>query len=184
MDRSARRRAEPGRTDCCRTEPCAAEQFSAYVTAHQPALLRWAYILTGDHHTAEDLVQSALVRTYVAWDRIRDKRSLDAYVRRVIVNLHATWLRQPWRLRERTTDVVPEPRSPSQATRIEEHNDLWRLVSGLPPRQRATVVLRYYEDLTEVETARVLGCAVGTVKRQASRALATLRARLSSLSEP
>ncbi|MEQ7004789.1 SigE family RNA polymerase sigma factor [Actinopolymorpha sp. B17G11] len=152
-------------------------EFSAYVAARQHALVRTAFLLTGDHHTAEDLAQTALARTYLAWERIRDKGSLDAYVRRVMVNEHTTWWRRAWRRRERSTDNVPEEEAWSPPD-MGERAEVWTLVCSLPPRQRAAVVLRYYEDLSEAETAQALGCSVGTVKSQTSRAIATLRERL------
>jgi RNA polymerase sigma-70 factor (sigma-E family) len=152
-------------------------EFSAYVAARQHALVRTAFLLTGDHHTAEDLVQAALARTYLAWERIRDKGSLDAYVRRVMVNEHTAWWRRAWRRRERSTDSVPEQQAWSPPD-MGERDEVWTLVCGLPPRQRAAVVLRYYEDLSEAETAQALGCSVGTVKSQTSRAIAALRKRL------
>ncbi|MEQ4207032.1 SigE family RNA polymerase sigma factor [Actinopolymorpha sp. B9G3] len=152
-------------------------EFSAYVAARHHALVRTAFLLTGDHHTAEDLAQTALARTYLAWERIRDKGSLDAYVRRVMVNEHTTWWRRAWRRRERSTDNVPE-REVWSPPDMGERAEVWTLVCSLPPRQRAAVVLRYYEDLSEAETAQALGCSVGTVKSQTSRAIATLRERL------
>ncbi len=96
-----------------------AEEFSAYVAARQQHLVRTGFLLTGDHHAAEDLVQSALARTYLSWDRIRDKGSLDAYVRRVMVNEHTAWWRRAWRRRERSTDSVPEPRGPATYSPVE-----------------------------------------------------------------
>ncbi|HEY8454637.1 MAG TPA: SigE family RNA polymerase sigma factor [Actinopolymorphaceae bacterium] len=153
-------------------------EFSAYVAARKHALVRTAFLLTGDHHAAEDLVQSALAKTYLAWGKIRDKGSIDAYVRRVMVNEHTAWWRRAWRRRERSTDVLPETHAVYQPPEAPERDEVWELISTLPPKQRAAVVLRYYEDMTEAETAQVLGCSVGTVKSQVSRALATLRARL------
>jgi RNA polymerase sigma-70 factor (sigma-E family) len=154
-----------------------AGEFSAYVAARQRALVRMAFRLTGDHHAAEDLVQSALARTYLAWGGIRDKSLLDAYVRRAMVNEHTTWWRRPWRRRERSTAVLPEHGAVDQQG-FASRDGVLELIATLPPRQRAAVVLRYYEDLSQVETALVLGCSVGTVKSQVSRALATLRVRL------
>lgn len=149
-------------------------EFAAYMSARQPTLLRTAFLLTGDAHTAEDIVQTALAKLYLAWDRVQKRETLDAYVRRIVVNEAKTLFRRPWRRRERATEVLPE-------RGIEETYDdglagqVWAVVSTLPPRQRAVIVLRYYEQLSEAEIAQALGISEGTVKSQASRALATLR---------
>ena len=155
------------------------EAFSAYVAARQHALVRTAFLLTGDHHSAEDLVQAALARTYLAWGRIRDGHAIDAYVRRTMINEHTSWWRRAWRHRERSTAELPEPPAAADPD-VGERDEVWELVRTLPPRQRAVVVLRFYEDLTEADTADALGCSVGNVKSQASRALATLRKRISA----
>lgn len=151
--------------------------FGAYVAARQRSLLRTAVLLTGDQHAAEDLVQSALASLYLSWDRVRRQDALDAYVRRIMVNQHTSWWRRAWRRRELSVDEVqdvPAPR-PEAADELVERDAVWRVVRRLPPRQRAAIVLRFYEDLTEAQTAEVLGCSVGAVKSQTSRALATLR---------
>jgi RNA polymerase sigma-70 factor (sigma-E family) len=152
--------------------------FESWMVARQSRLLRTAYLLTGDVHAAEDLVQTALAKLYLAWDRVADAPSIDAYVRKILVNEHTSMWRRLWRHRETVTDTsrhdVPV-RSPEYdgvaAT-------LWTAVRQLPDRQRAVVVLRYYEQLSEQETADALGVTVGTVKSQASRALGTLRTHL------
>lgn len=156
-----------------------AEEFSEYVAARQHALVRTAFLLTGDHHAAEDLVQAALTKTYLTWGKIRDKGAIDAYVRRTMVNEHTAWWRRAWRKREHTTGEVPDVPARSDPD-LGVRDEVWELVRTLPARQRAAVVLRYYEDLSEAETAAALGCSVGTVKSQTSRALATLRKRLGS----
>lgn len=151
-------------------------EFAAYMSARQPALLRTAYLLTGDAHTAEDVVQTALAKLYLAWDKVQRRESVDGYVRRIVVNECHSLFRRPWRRRERVSEVLPEDG-------VEDRYDdgladqVWAAVSTLPPRQRAVIVLRYYEQLTEAEIARTLGISEGTVKSQASRALATLRSR-------
>jgi RNA polymerase sigma-70 factor (sigma-E family) len=155
------------------------EAFSAYVAVRQHALVRTAFLLTGDHHSAEDLVQAALARTYLAWGRIRDDRAIDAYVRRIMINEHTSWWRRAWRHRERTTDEVPEP-PPELEVDVGQRDEVWALVQTLPPKQRAVVVLRFYEDLTEADTADALGCSVGNVKSQTSRALVALRKRIAN----
>jgi RNA polymerase sigma-70 factor (sigma-E family) len=150
--------------------------FSAYMSARQPALYRTAYLLAGDHASAEDLLQVAFAKLYLSWDRIRDREALDGYVRRIMVNENSSLWRRAWKRREHATDTLPE-------TGVQDAYDdgmggvLWSFVQTLPPKQRAVVVLRYYEQLSEAEIADVLGISVGTVKSQASRALAGLRAR-------
>ncbi|MDQ3104034.1 MAG: SigE family RNA polymerase sigma factor [Actinomycetota bacterium] len=157
--------------------------FTSYVAARQQALLRTAYVLTGDRHSAEDLLQQALAKAYLSWHRLRDPGAADGYVRKIMVNEHTGWWRRAWRRNERSTEELPEPRSGSPADstgRCDERDAMWSLLQSLPPRQRAAVVLRYYEDLSEAETAAVLGCSVGTVKSQTSRAIAALRQRLAT----
>ncbi|MCW2796107.1 SigE family RNA polymerase sigma factor [Nocardioides sp.] len=153
------------------------EEFTAYLNARQPALLRTAYLLTGDRHQAEDVLQTSLAKLYLAWDRVQDRDSVDAYVRRIMVNENNSLWRRGWKKREHATDVVPEA-TPVRDTYDEGAGSaLWDVVQTLPKKARAVVVLRYYEQLTEAETADVLGISVGTVKSQASRALAALRER-------
>ncbi len=152
------------------------EEFSAYMSARQPALMRTAYLLAGDRAGAEDLLQNAFAKLYLSWDRVRDREALDGYVRRIMVNEHNSLWRRAWKRREHSTDVVPD-----QGV-TDEYDEgrgsaLWSFVQTLPPKQRSVIVLRYYEQLSEAETADVLGISVGTVKSQASRALAGLRAR-------
>jgi RNA polymerase sigma-70 factor (sigma-E family) len=152
--------------------------FADYVATQRRTLLRAAAAITGDINTAEDLLQTALAGVFVRWAGIRDHRAADAYVRRAMVNQHASWFRQKWRTHEQVTDEVPEPIARWADPLIEppsERQQLWPLVRSLPAGQRAAVVLRYYEELSEAETARVLGCSLGTVKSSTSRGLATLR---------
>ncbi|WP_030905810.1 SigE family RNA polymerase sigma factor [Streptomyces sp. NRRL F-5126] len=151
--------------------------FSSYMRARGPVLLRTARSLTANPLDAEDLLQTALTKTYVAWDRIEDHRALDGYVRRALVNTRTS----QWRKRkvdEFACDEVPEPGAVHDvdlADRQVLHDAMWRAISRLPARQRAMVVLRYYEDLSEARTAEVLGVSVGTVKSAVSRALGKLR---------
>ena len=153
----------------------AREDFRSYVAARSPALMRTAYMLSGNRADAEDLLQTALAKTYLAWDRIREREAVDGYVRRVMVNTQTSW----WRRRkvdEHPTDALPERSGGRDATADADlHDALWTALSTLPKRQRAMVVLRYYEDLSEAETAQVMGVSVGTVKSATSRALAKLR---------
>ncbi|MZD10210.1 SigE family RNA polymerase sigma factor [Streptomyces sp. SID5785] len=151
--------------------------FASYVRARQPVLLRTARSLTANPCDAEDLLQTALAKTYVAWDRIEDHRALDGYVRRALLNTRTS----QWRKRkvdEYVCDELPEPAVVPAGDPAEQqalHDAMWRAIMKLPTRQRAMVVLRYYEDLSEVQTAEVLGVSVGTVKSAVSRALGKLR---------
>jgi RNA polymerase sigma-70 factor (sigma-E family) len=148
-----------------------AAAFDAFVRARMPALLRFAHALTGDPHTAADLVQDALERTGMRWSRLDKLGDPEAYVRRAILNGRTS----RWRKHRRETlvDVVPERVSVADPPRHDE--ELWQLLGTLPQRQRAVIVLRYYEDLSEEQIAVTLGCAPGTVKSQASKGLAKLR---------
>lgn len=151
--------------------------FSSYVKARQPVLLRTARSLTANPCDAEDLLQTALAKTYAAWERIEDHRALDGYVRRALVNTRTS----QWRKRkvdEFACDELPEPEPGGAEDPAEQqalHDAMWRAIAKLPDRQRAMVVLRYYEDLSEAQTAEVLGVSVGTVKSAVSRALGKLR---------
>lgn len=151
--------------------------FAAYMQARQPSLLRTAYLLTGDRHTAEDLVQTALAKLYLSWDKVHTRDSLDGYVRRILVNEHNSLWRRGWKKREYATEQVPERGAVTDEYDEGQRAEVWDVVQTLPKRARAVVVLRYYEQLSEAETAEALGISVGTVKSQASRALATLRER-------
>ena len=157
--------------------------FSAYMAARQPALYRTAYLLAGDHASAEDLLQNAFAKLYLSWDKIRDQGALDGYVRRIMVNENNSLWRRAWKRREHSTDTMPDTGS------HDTYDDgmggaLWSYVQTLPPKQRAVIVLRYYEQLSEAETADVLGISVGTVKSQTSRALAALRERAPHTLDP
>jgi RNA polymerase sigma-70 factor (ECF subfamily) len=153
------------------------EAFPAFVAARSRALLGTAYLLTGDHGLAEDLLQAALTKTYLAWGRIRDRDSLEAYVRQTMITTHVSSWRRRWR-GETPTETLPESTYDSPTSASDERARIYPHLRALPARQRAVVVLRYYEDLPEAEIARLLGCSPGTVKSQAHRALATLRERL------
>jgi RNA polymerase sigma-70 factor (sigma-E family) len=146
-----------------------------YVRGQWPALVRYATALCGDPTEAEELVQSALVRVALRWPFVRDKDNPDGYVRRAIVNGYLTTWR---RIRSRETSVAEPPEVgvvADSATGIDDVMTVRRALATLPPRQRAVLVLRYLEDRSEQETADLLGCSVGTVKSQASKALAKLR---------
>ena len=153
-------------------------EFTAYLQARQPSLLRTAYLLTGDRHQAEDILQTSLAKLYLAWDKVNDRGSVDAYVRRIMVNEHNSLWRRPWKRREYTAERLPEGDPHHDVYDEGTSSALWEVVQSLPPKARAVVVLRYYEQLSEAETADVLGISVGTVKSQCSRALAALRERV------
>lgn len=149
--------------------------FEAYVASRGTALTRLAYLLCGSHSDADDLVQSALAKAYVRWGHISTLESPDAYVRRMIANQHISWWRsrRRERLSARTPDLAVTDSAAAHATA-----DLIRdAVRALPPRQRAAVVFRYYDDLDDAAIAAALGCSVATVRSQISRALVSLRAR-------
>jgi len=148
--------------------------FRDYVRSRSRALLRTAYLLTGNVADAEDLVQSALAKTYLAWDRIQDRSALDGYVRRAIVNTHISWWRRR-RLEEYPTDEIPDHAVIDHPVSSDLQESLRRAVDRLPQRMRAAVMLRYYDDMTEAEVAEVLGVSLGTVKSTVSRAMAKLR---------
>jgi RNA polymerase sigma-70 factor (sigma-E family) len=148
------------------------DAFTAFAAASARRLRHAARLLTGDDGRAEDLVQTALVRAYLRWDRIDDPT---AYARRVLYTAHADWWRRRWR-HEYATPELPDRASPDDhATDSAERMRLQAALAGLSRRERAVVVLRYYEDLSERETADTLGVAVGTVKSTCARALAKLR---------
>jgi RNA polymerase sigma-70 factor (sigma-E family) len=146
--------------------------FDGFVLGRTDRLLRTAYLLTRDHALAEDLLQTALTKAWTAWHRI--EADPEPYVRKILVNTYATWWRRKW-TGERPTEVLPETVGANEIDSHADRRDLWTALGRLPRRQRATIVLRYYEGLSEAETAEVLGCTVGTVKSATSRALAKLR---------
>lgn len=152
------------------------EEFREYVVTRGPALLRTAHQLTGHLSDAEDLLQNALTKTYLAWDRIQDRGALDGYVRRAMVNINISqWRRR--KVEEYPAEELPEP-----AVRLESGGEvqerLDQALARLPERMRAAIVLRYYEDMSEPEIARTLGISLGTVKSTVSRAMAKLRCDL------
>jgi RNA polymerase sigma-70 factor (sigma-E family) len=147
--------------------------YDAFLAARGPALLRTAYLICGDRDHAEDLFQSAMARLLVHWPRV-SSGDAEAYAKRILVNATINW-RQRLRARESAVASVPEQAGPDFTAEHANHDAMWRALAILPPRQRAVLVLRYYEDLTEAQTAAVLGCSVGTVKSQHAKALVTLR---------
>lgn len=146
--------------------------FEAFVAARSRHLLHAAHLLTGDRHRAEDLLQTALTRAYLRWDRIDEP---EGYVRRSMVNAHTdSWRRKPWR--EQVSADLPETPVQDGTSAYGERDAVLAALATLTGRQRAVVVLRYYEGLSEAEIAAALGCSTGTVKSAASRAMAKLRA--------
>ena len=161
-----------------RVQAQAEEEFRLFVAARSPALLRTAYLLVGgDWALAEDLLQTALTKTYLSWNRIRDPRAVEAYARATLATTATSWWRRRWH-GERATEVLPDTAHADRTPLVDEADALWRVVRRLPPMQRAVLVLRFYEDLSEAETARVLEISAGTVKSHTSRGLAALRAAL------
>lgn len=148
------------------------EAFDEFATTAWPRLHRIGYLLTGDHHLAEDLAQAALVRTYSSWSRVRTGDA-PAYARRVLLNLNIDRLRRKRivEVGDGALDVVPAPGNAS----VEDRDQVVRLLAGLTERERRVVVLRHYCDLSEAAVAAELGIAPGTVKSALSRALAKLR---------
>lgn len=151
--------------------------FDAFVLRREPSLLRTAYLLTGDHGHAEDLVQTALLKAFRHWARVsRDGEPL-AYVRRIMVNANRSRLRL-FASSEQVLEDVPD--RPVDSAEIHAADDeLREALLELPPKMRAVLVLRYFDDLTEAQTAQILGCATSTVSTHAARGLARLRAKLS-----
>jgi RNA polymerase sigma-70 factor (sigma-E family) len=150
------------------------EEVTAFVRARYGSLLRTAFLLCGDSGKAEDLVQTTLAKTIVAWPRLQRSEGIDHYVQRVLVNTFVSstrrrsWWEQPW-------GRLVESQARDEYAGVEQRDLLRRALDRLPARQRAAVVLRFYEDLSEQDTAHALGCSVGTVKSLSSRGLQTLR---------
>ena len=146
--------------------------FSVFVAARSAALLRTAFLLTGDWAAAEDLLQASLAKSWRSWSRVSDRP--ESYVRAVLANTYVSWRRRRWH-GEMPTSELPEVPVRDRTGEVDEREALWLALRRLPRRQRAVVVLRYYDDLTEADTAVMLGISVGTVKSQGSKALAALR---------
>jgi RNA polymerase sigma-70 factor (sigma-E family) len=148
--------------------------FDEFVVTRSSRLLRTAFLLTRDWALAEDLLQTALAKSWFAWGRLDDNP--EPYVRKVLVNTYASWWRRRWRA-ETPTESLPDAHAPGPdpTAHVDARDELWQALGRLPRRQQAVVVLRYFEDLTEAQTADALGVSTGTVKSQASKALARLR---------
>jgi RNA polymerase sigma-70 factor (sigma-E family) len=163
-----------------RQESAARATFDEYVAARSPALLRLAYLLVGDNGLAEDLLQETLIRVYPRWSRIR-RQDPEAYVRRSLArNAVSLWRRGRHFGHEVSCAYVPDT-TWSNGDDADPFGIVWQVVRDLPLRQRAVVVLTFYADMSEAEIATALGCAVGTVKSQKSRALARVRSELAGI---
>lgn len=150
-------------------------EFQEFVRARWSHLVRTAYLLTGDVHHAEDLTQTALAKAYRSWRRVSRSDRPEAYVRRILVSCNSDRFRKR-RVREALTAAPPEAAGRDEAVSwADERSALLAALAALPPKQRAVIVMRYWEDLPEAEVAEILGCSPGTVKSQASKALAKLR---------
>jgi RNA polymerase sigma-70 factor (sigma-E family) len=158
------------------------DSFQEYVRARLGALSRVAYLLTGDRHLAEDLVQSALVRTASHWERITAHGDPDAYVRRVLYTQSVSWRRRR-RVPTVLFAVPPEPTAPDSVPDVTSALVVRQALARLAPRQRAVLVLCYFEDLTEAAAAEILGCSIGTIKSQRRDALARLRQHAPELAD-
>jgi RNA polymerase sigma-70 factor (sigma-E family) len=156
------------------------EQFTDFVHAAWPALYRTAYLLVGDRGLAEDLVQTTLAKTYVSWGRVRDRGAAGVYARTVLVNTALSWFRRrSWSSEIATSELPDAPTAlPDRTFEDGDRPMIVAALRALPPRQRAVIVLRFYEDLTVEQTATELGVNAGTVKSQTSHAMAKLRSLL------
>ena len=153
------------------------EAFSEFASARSGSLFRTAYLVIGDYQLAQDLVQESLVKTYLAWPRLRDVTKAEAYTRRIIVTTCVSWRRRR-SFTERPANDVPDAGVIDPTTLLPEQGELWAAVRRLPTRQRAAVVLRFCEDLSQAQVAELMGCSVGSVKRHTSLALDKLRAEM------
>jgi RNA polymerase sigma-70 factor (sigma-E family) len=148
--------------------------FSEFVSLRSQALYRLAYAVLGDHQLAQDLVQEALTKAYVAWPRLRDRTKTESYVRRTIVTTAISWRRRR-SFHEPPVEQVPDTGTSDDPAAVATGDAVWAQLRVLPVRQRAALFLRYHEDLSEAQTAELMGCSVGTVKRQVFVALGKLR---------
>jgi RNA polymerase sigma-70 factor (sigma-E family) len=153
-------------------------EYDDVYAALWPRLVRTAYAVSGDRGLAEDAVQTAFAKAYRSWRRISRLEAPEAYLRRMVVNEVLNDRRRARTRHEVTSPEPPEQADASSRQTPPAHDEMWRLITTLPPRQRAVLVLRYYEDLSEQQIAEALGCRPGTVKSQAAAALASLRSRL------
>jgi len=149
-------------------------EFAAFVDGRFTALQRFGYLLTGEWHLAEDLVQTSLTKVWFHRKTLRSSAALESYTRTTMVNTSTQWWRRKWK-GETPTEELPEPVTPSAFGTVDDRDLLLRALATLPRRTRATLVLRYFEDLPEAEIAQIMGCSTGTVKSNISRGLTKLR---------
>lgn len=152
-----------------------AAAFDAYVNDRGSSFLRFAYVLSGDYHLAEDLVQEALVKVHRRWSKLQDVQQPGAYVRKAILNQYLSWRRR--RSSSEQPEMLEEEsiQRPDHAERVADRDELWTALAGLPRQQRAVLVLRFYEDMDDDEIAGLIGCSPRTVRSHASRGLARMR---------
>ena len=150
----------------------ASEQFAEFVTERSARLLRTAYLLTRDWAKAEDLLQTSLAKAWFSWGKIREDP--EPYLRKIMVNTYASWWRRRWNGEEPTAELPERPVLDDHDV-VEDRAALWPALGRLPKRQRAVIVMRYFEDLSEAQVAATMGTSIGTVKSQTAKALARLR---------
>jgi RNA polymerase sigma-70 factor (sigma-E family) len=153
--------------------------YEEFARARLATLARYALMLTGDHHSAEDLVQETMVRAQLNWRKVSKADAPERYVKRMMVNLFIDWQRGSWWKRVLVrADAGSGVRVPDASEGTADRDEIWQALTRLPRQQRAALVLRYYEDLPDAEIAEALGCTVGTARGYVSKALTALRARL------
>jgi RNA polymerase sigma-70 factor (sigma-E family) len=155
-------------------DPGRDNDFAQFVDGRFTALQRFGYLLTGEWHLAEDLVQASLTKVWFHRRSLRNSDALESYTRTVMINTSTQWWRRKWKS-ETPTEKLPEPSAPSEFGAVDDRDRLLRALATLPRRTRAALVLRYFEDLPDAEIARIMGCSVSTVKSSISRGLARLR---------
>ena len=151
------------------------DEFSHFVTHSGPALFRAAFLLTGSEESSKDLVQAALMKVWLRWRRIRETESAFSYTRQVMLSLYLSWNRRKWTNEIPTVDVPVVSTSADVSVAVLTRHVVLSALASLPKRQRAVVVLRFFDDLTEAQAAEILNCSRGTVKSQTSKALSRLR---------
>lgn len=158
--------------------------FEEYVSTRGPALVRLARLIAGDEHRGEDLAQEVLAKAYVRWRRIATLDHPDRYLRRMLVNANASWWRRRSNREIAVEPLVDRPSDGDHGTDSAERDEMWRLLGALPARQRAALVLRFYEDLDDAAIAEILDCSPVTVRTHVMRALQALRRRLDAAPDP
>jgi RNA polymerase sigma-70 factor (sigma-E family) len=162
---------------CALVDRDVAETLEEYVRVRGQRLVRTAYLLTGDREVAEDLVQNVFASALVSWRRLRSVNDMDAYMYTALIHARSRWWSRRWQ-REIPSEEIPDSPTSDLTAEFDSHTDLLAALREIPTRQRQALVLRYFNDLTEAQTAQILDCAVGTVKSQTARGLEKLRATL------